>query len=133
MSIKLPRWEFELFRILKDKVGAAVYRRNDEEGRTHILVRPAKGLENRTEVCVLCLGPFQYYANSTKRTAASELAEHTLRLRGKQVMPVPFFIWNELKTDQDKLMYLFSKGREVAGGHPMSSDPPPISHINSIV
>jgi hypothetical protein len=79
-------------------------------GRTDIFIKPAAGGE---EVCVLCLGPFQYYANSTKRTATSLLNRE---LVNRKSIEIPFFIWNELKTDQDKLMILYTQGRRVETG-----------------
>ena len=103
---KLPRWEYEVYRILKDKMHASVSKRV-RNGRTDIFVKPSAGGE---EVCVLCLGPFQYYANSTKRTATSFLNRE---LVNRKCIEIPFFIWNELKTDQDKLMFLYSQGRRV--------------------
>lgn len=107
-KIKLPRWEYEIFRILKDTIGAQIYRKHDQEGKTRIYIRP---VDNDGEVCLLCLGPFQHYTGSTKRTAASILGEEILRRRGKRVITVPYYVWNELKTDDDRVMYLLSLGR----------------------
>lgn len=103
---KLPRWEYEVYRILKDKMHASVTKRV-RNGRTDIFIKPAAGGE---EVCVLCLGPFQYYANSTKRSATSLLNRE---LVNRKSIEIPFFIWNELKTDQDKLMFLYTQGRRI--------------------
>ena len=104
---KLPRWEYEVYRILKDKMQIPVTKRV-RDGRTDIFVKPVGGGE---DVCVMCLGPFQYYTDSTKRTTASVLNQH---LVGKKTMEIPFYIWNELKTDQDKILFLYSQGRRVA-------------------
>jgi hypothetical protein len=114
-SVKLPRWEYEIFRILKDKMQVPVKRRLRDK-RTDIWIPPRE--EGGKDVVVLCLGPFQYYADSTKRTASSKLLRLTLEADGAQVMEIPFFIWNELKTDEDKIMYLYSLGRRA---HPSST------------
>ena len=110
---KLPRWEYEVYRILKDKMEVNVKKRV-RNGRTDIVVHPPGGGK---AVVVICLGPFQYYANSTKRTTSSVLNRSIITSdRNTQVLEIPFFIWNELKTDQDKIFYLYSRGRQVARG-----------------
>ena len=108
---KLPRWEYEVYRILKDKMQVPVVKRV-RDGRTDIFVKPHGGGE---EVCVLCLGPFQYYAGSTKRTTSSILNQH---LVGKRSLEIPYFVWNELKTDQDKVAFLYTLGRRLARADP---------------
>jgi hypothetical protein len=102
---KLPRWEYEVYRILRDKMGVSVGKKH-RNGKTNIVIKSAATNE---DVPVLCLGPFQYYANSTKRTASSLLARELAG--GSTVLEIPYFVWNELKTDQDKIAYLFSQGR----------------------
>ena len=107
---KLPRWEYEVYRILKDKMEVPVMKKN-RNGRTDIHIKPNLKIGLNKEVCVLCLGPFQYYTDSTKRTSASRL--NRALINTDLVIEIPFFIWNELKTDQDKIMYLYSQGRRV--------------------
>jgi hypothetical protein len=112
-SIKLPRWEYEVLRILKDKMQVPVKRKSQIGGRTElVVVNP----QDDSRVVILCLGPFQYYADSTKRTSCSKLLRLTLEARKNNVIEIPFFIWNELKTDQDKIMYLYSLGRRALVG-----------------
>lgn len=112
-SIKLPRWEYEVLRILKDKMQVPVKRKSQMGGRTElVVVNP----QDDSRVVILCLGPFQYYADSTKRTSCSKLLRLTLEARKNNVIEIPFFIWNELKTDQDKIMYLYSLGRRALVG-----------------
>jgi hypothetical protein len=107
---KLPRWEYEVYRILKDKMEVPVTKKV-RNGRTDIFLKPNEKAGLKEEVAVLCLGPFQFYANSTKRTAASIL--NKLLINHKLVIEIPYYVWNELKTDQDKIMYLYSLGRRV--------------------
>ena len=104
---KLPRWEYEIYRILKDKMNVSSVRKRVVNGRTETIIQDA-------DTVILCMGPFQYYADSTKRTAASKLHSELLLSEGMQVMEIPYFIWNELKTDQDKMLYLYSRGRQTA-------------------
>ena len=112
---KLPRWEYEVYRILKDKMGVSVVKKV-RNGRTDIYLKPNIKIGLSKEVCVLCLGPFQYYTDSTKRTTASLL--HKALIKTELIMEIPFFIWNELKTDDDKIMYLYSQGRRVMTDEP---------------
>lgn len=107
-TLKLPRWEYEVFRILKEKMQVPV-RRNKKDKRVDLIV-PRDG---EKDVVVLCLGPFQFYADSTKRTASSKSLQRILEAQGRKVMEIPFFIWNELKSDEDKVMYVYSLGRRV--------------------
>lgn len=121
ISIKLPRWEYEVLRILKDKMQVPVKRKNRKVGgRTDMVIISPH--DDSKVVVILCLGPFQYYADSTKRTSCSKLLRLTLEAGKNNVIEIPFFIWNELKTDQDKIMYLYSLGRRaLAGGDTYSN------------
>jgi hypothetical protein len=111
---KLPRWEYEVLRILRDKMGVKVKRRTNDFGRVDIVFRSRES--TNPLVIVNCLGPYQYYTNSTKRTAASYLNRFLISRKENacMFMEIPFYIWNELKTDQDKIMYLMSLGRSIA-------------------
>jgi len=104
-------------RILRDKMNVKVRRRINQFGRFDIVFRQPGEVSTTPPplVVVNCLGPYQYYANSTKRTIASRLNNYLLSRQDACIfMEIPFFIWNELKTDQDKIMYLMSKGRALA-------------------
>jgi hypothetical protein len=116
---KLPRWEYEVFRIMKTKMMADV-RKEYHGGRVDVVLKNRKTLKSCPLVIVSCLGPFQHYANSTKRTAVSRLNCELLRIeKAAKFIEIPYYIWNELKTDQDKIMYLMSKGREVLDDDPV--------------
>ena len=65
---------------------------------------------------VVCpIGPYGYYAGTTQRTAYSKMHQKVLELEGHVCIPVPYFEWAELKTDEDKMVYLWSLGRKGAG------------------
>ena len=65
---------------------------------------------------VVCpIGPYGYYAGTTQRTAYSKMHQKVLELEGHVCIPVPYFEWAELKTDEDKMVYLWSLGRKAAG------------------
>lgn len=65
---------------------------------------------------VVCtVGPYGYYAGTTDRTAYSKMHQRILELEGYVCLTVPYFEWAELKTDEDKMVYLWSLGRKAAG------------------
>lgn len=74
---------------------------------------------------VVCpIGPYGYYAGTTHRTAYSKMHQRILELEGHVCIPVPYFEWAELKTDEDKMVYLWSLGRKAAGGRDRQMDVP---------
>jgi hypothetical protein len=73
--------------------------------------------DKKTPVVVNCLGPFQHYTESTKRTSSSWLLRELIRFEiggNVKFIEIPFYIWNELRSDKDKIAYLMTRGREVA-------------------
>ena len=68
-----------------------------------------------SKAVVCAVGPYSYYAGTTNRTAYSKLHQKVLELEGYTCMPVPYFEWSELKTEEDKMVYLWSLGRKAAG------------------
>lgn len=65
---------------------------------------------------VLAVGPYSYYTSSTHRTAYSKLHQRLLEMEGYSCMVVPYYEWTELKTEEDKMVYLWSLGRRAAAG-----------------
>lgn len=63
---------------------------------------------------VCAVGPYSYYTNSTHRTAYSKLHQRLLEMEGYSCMVVPYYEWTELKTEEDKMVYLWSLGRRAA-------------------
>ena len=65
-------------------------------------------------VAVVCdfQGPFSFYAESRRLTAAAKLRQRLLRRRNLQLLAIPYFEWRELRDRDEKLAYLFTKGRE---------------------
>ena len=116
--VKLPRWEYEVFRVLRDKMHAKV--KKIKIGNSGVVL--IDSVDNGV-VIVNCLGPFQHYLGSTKRTSASwirkESIEWKLRQEGRKdlkFIEIPFYLWNELKSDKDKIMFLMARGRQAANG-----------------
>ena len=68
-----------------------------------------------SKAVVCAVGPYGYYAGTTDRTAYSKLHQRTLEMEGYVCMTVPYFEWAELKTEEDKMVYLWSLGRKSAG------------------
>jgi len=64
---------------------------------------------------VYAAGPFAHYINSTNRTAYSKLHQRLLEADGYTCLVVPYYEWSELKTEEDKMVYLWSLGRRAAG------------------
>jgi len=123
-SQKLPRWEYEVFRILRDKMDVKAVKRK-------IFHSPVITFDSKTTndvVVVNCLGPFQHYTGSTKRTSASWIRREVIRWelersgnrRQVKFIEIPFYIWNELKTDKDKIMFLMARGRQLANNEEVS-------------
>ena len=69
-----------------------------------------------SKAVVCTVGPYGYYAGTTDRTAYSKLHQRTLELEGYVCMTVPYYEWADLKTEEDKMVYLWSLGRKSAGG-----------------
>jgi len=67
-----------------------------------------------SKAVVYAVGPYGFYADSSKRTAYSKLHERLLELEGYKCMVVPYYEWAELKTEEDKMVYLWSLGRRAA-------------------
>lgn len=63
---------------------------------------------------VIPVGPFNFYADTTHRTAYSKLHQRLLEMSGYSVLVVPYYEWSELKTEEDKMVYLWSMGRRAA-------------------
>merc|ERR1719150_424174 len=63
---------------------------------------------------VMTVGPYSYYTSSTHRTAYSKLHQRLLEMEGYSCMVVPYYEWSELKTEEDKMVYLWSLGRRAA-------------------
>eukprot|EP00439_Symbiodinium_sp_Y106_P051354 s1906_g6.t2 len=68
-----------------------------------------------SKAVVCAVGPYGYYAGTTERTAYSKLHQRTLEMEGYVCMTVPYFEWADLKTEEDKMVYLWSLGRKSAG------------------
>ncbi|CAE7780146.1 ppsA [Symbiodinium sp. CCMP2456] len=68
-----------------------------------------------SKAVVCAVGPYGYYAGTTERTAYSKLHQRTLEMEGHVCMTVPYFEWADLKTEEDKMVYLWSLGRKSAG------------------
>ena len=112
---RLSRWEYEVFRILRDKMGVKSAIKKKICLSTVIMMQSED--DKKTPVVVNCLGPFQHYTESTKRTSSSWLLRELIRFDiGDNVkfIEIPFYIWNELRSDKDKIAYLMTRGREVA-------------------
>jgi len=114
---KLARWEYEVFRILRDKMEVKVKKKRIANFSVMTFDSP----QNNCLVVLNCLGPFQHYMGSTKRTSASWIRREVIRWelerslnRQVRFIELPFYIWNELKTDKDKIMFLMARGRQVA-------------------
>eukprot|EP00933_Yihiella_yeosuensis_P040292 TRINITY_DN3456_c1_g1_i1.p1 TRINITY_DN3456_c1_g1~~TRINITY_DN3456_c1_g1_i1.p1 ORF type:complete len:482 (-),score=78.74 TRINITY_DN3456_c1_g1_i1:204-1505(-) len=67
-----------------------------------------------SKAVVCTVGPYSYYAASTHRTAYSKLHQRILEMEGYTCLTVPYFEWTELKTEEDKMVYLWSLGRKAA-------------------
>ncbi|KAF4665673.1 hypothetical protein FOL47_004475 [Perkinsus chesapeaki] len=135
-----PRWANEIYWLLKDhmKVGvksrslvdnecmdilmhadprgvepAEMSRPDDDDGMMNKKKSNKKEKQHKQEVVVECLGPYAFYADSTRRTSVSKLHQRLLELQGYVVMAIPYYEWRELKSLDDKLLYLYSLGRKV--------------------
>lgn len=112
------RWTREVFRLLTEKLRVSV---------SHHAPLPfvsadvcaLKGLVGSLSLsgktAVFCLGAYSYYANTTQRTSFSKLKTKLLEEAGYAVLHVPYYEWAELRLDEDKALYMVSKGREAAG------------------
>jgi len=73
---------------------------------------------------ITCLGPYSYYSGSTQRTATSKAHQRVLEASGFTVIGIPHFEWNEIRTEEDKMLYLWTIGRRVAKGERVLSSQP---------
>jgi len=73
---------------------------------------------------ITCLGPYSYYAGTTHRTATSKAHQRVLEASGYTVIGIPHFEWNEIRTEEDKMLYLWTIGRRVAKGERVLSAEP---------
>jgi len=76
-----------------------------------------------------CLGPYSYYSSSTHRTAISKMHQRVLEVEGYTVSAIPYFEWSEIKTEEDKMVYLWSLGRRVASGELVTDAEPACEEI----
>ncbi|EKX74271.1 hypothetical protein BEWA_043120 [Theileria equi strain WA] len=60
------------------------------------------------------LGPYSYYASSTQMTAIAKAEHMLLSLKGFNVFILPYYEWNSLKTEEDKMKYLSNFGKIAA-------------------
>merc|ERR1719362_838970 len=67
-----------------------------------------------SQAAVCALGPYSYYTSTTQRTAYSKLHQRLLEMKGYTCMAVPYYEWGELRTEEDKMVYLWSLGRRAA-------------------
>mmetsp|Transcript_27415 Transcript_27415/g.64521 ORF Transcript_27415/g.64521 Transcript_27415/m.64521 type:complete len:569 (+) Transcript_27415:70-1776(+) len=67
-----------------------------------------------SKAAVVAIGPYAYYAGTTHRTAYSKLHQRLLEMEGHTCMVVPYYEWSELKTEEDKMVFLWSLGRRAA-------------------
>lgn len=67
-----------------------------------------------SKAAVYPIGPYGHYANTTHRTALSKLHQRLLEMEGYTCLTVPYYEWSELKTEEDKMVYLWSLGRRAA-------------------
>ncbi|GFE54316.1 RAP domain-containing, putative [Babesia ovis] len=68
-------------------------------------------------VVVKCAGPYSYYAMSNKLTAFAQVEVEALNMKGTKVCLLPYYEWNALKTDEDKVKYLKKFGETWAAVH----------------
>ncbi|CAD7923645.1 unnamed protein product [Amoebophrya sp. A120] len=103
------RWKREVFDIVEKELRI--------ECEKQSLVYPdhedAVVLPERKTV-IHCVGVYGYYSDTTERTALSKLHSYLLEIQGYSVMHIPYYEWSELKTTEDKVLYLVSKGRQIA-------------------
>uniref|UniRef100_A0A7S0ACR5 RAP domain-containing protein n=1 Tax=Pyrodinium bahamense TaxID=73915 RepID=A0A7S0ACR5_9DINO len=75
-----------------------------------------------TSKAVVCaVGPYAYYASTTHRTAYSKLHQRLLEIEGHTCLVVPYYEWAELKTEEDRMVFLWSLGRRAAARGSASS------------
>merc|ERR1711920_1016793 len=67
-----------------------------------------------SKAAICTVGPYGYYASTTHRTAYSKLHQRLLEMEGYTCITVPYYEWGEHKTDEDKMVYLWSMGRRIA-------------------
>ena len=120
-----PRWANEAFLLLRDSLKARVSRSPcpyDPQAE-QVVIKPVDG---GSPVVLDCVGPFGYYADTTILTAASKLRHRLMRMQGSRPLIIPYFEWRELKSDDDKTVYLYSRGRQVSKDQTdhVRADPP---------
>lgn len=107
VATRESRWLKELTQILrKMKIDIEVQPLVDDQV-INVLLPKSKSV-------VYAVGPYSFYAQTTHRTAYSKLHQRLLEMSGYAVMVVPYYEWSELKTDEDKMVYLWSLGRRAA-------------------
>lgn len=105
------RWVRELATILR-KMNITVEWKTVVDDQISDILLPT------SQAVVYAVGPYGYYASSTVRTAYSKLHQRLLEMSGYTCLVVPYFEWSELKTEEDKMVYLWSMGRRAAVKEP---------------
>ncbi|ORM39474.1 uncharacterized protein BXIN_2885 [Babesia sp. Xinjiang] len=104
----LSRWSLEVSRMLK--AHNVHHARNIWLDYVHADMY-IKGLK----LVIKCAGPFSYYAMSNKLTVFSQIEVDTLVMKGFNVCLLPYFEWNALGTDKEKVQYLKKLGESYDG------------------
>lgn len=107
---KLARWSVEISRILHS---------NGVKHKRNVLFDYiyADIYLKDLGVAVKCAGPYSYYAMSNKLTTFSQVEMDTLAMKGVKVCLLPYYEWNGLKTEKEKLEYLIRFGELWASTH----------------
>ncbi|UKK00874.2 hypothetical protein MACK_000948 [Theileria orientalis] len=63
---------------------------------------------------IKCTGPYSYYTKSSFLTKFAKIEQDTLIMKGFNVGIIPYYEWNRLKTNQDKVEYLKHFGENAA-------------------
>eukprot|EP00371_Babesia_bovis_P002423 XP_001611070.1 hypothetical protein [Babesia bovis T2Bo] len=106
----LSRWSLEVSRCLKKH--NIRHRTNVQLGHLY-----ADILIPDLSVIVKCAGPFSYYVKSQKLTTFAQIEHKALTMKGYKVCILPYYEWNALKTDDQKLEYLKKFGETWASVH----------------
>ncbi|CAD7929970.1 unnamed protein product [Amoebophrya sp. A25] len=109
LTYSTSRWKREVFEILEKEMLVKL----EPKALVHADVEDAVLLPERKTVAH-CLGVYSHYANTTERTAQSKLHTYLLELQGFTVLHIPYYEWAELRSTEDKVLYLVSKGRQLA-------------------
>jgi len=105
------RWQREVLKILKKMDVYCELKSLVDDQVLDIYLTTSK-------VVVCTVGPYSFYANTTHRTARSKLHQRLLEMVGHKCIAVPYYEWAELRTEEDKMVYLWSMGRRAVAIQP---------------